>query len=264
MNIVRADLPRDIDVLEIHTLADLHLGDKYCDTKLIEEHIKEIADTGNAYVIVNGDILNNATRSSVSDIYSETLSPMQQVGRAVQLFRPIKNKILCINSGNHEGRSNRGDGLESLAFVASELGLSEKYSAEGTLLFIRFGKSIKKEHQNANKHRRLCYSVYATHGSGGGRKVGGKANRLSDLSGIIDTDIYLHSHTHLPMVFRESYFRVNANNSSVTEVDKLFVNTAAYLTYGGYGESHGYKPSSRETPVIYMSGIDNKKMWAKV
>jgi hypothetical protein len=37
-------------------------------------------------------------------------------------------------------------------------------------------------------------------------------------------------------------------------VDKLFVNTAANLRYGGYGEAGEFKPSSMETPVIYLDG----------
>jgi hypothetical protein len=37
-------------------------------------------------------------------------------------------------------------------------------------------------------------------------------------------------------------------------VTKLFVNTAANLDYGGYGEAQAFKPASKDTPVIYLSG----------
>jgi hypothetical protein len=37
-------------------------------------------------------------------------------------------------------------------------------------------------------------------------------------------------------------------------VDKLFVNTAASLDYGGYGDAMGFKPASKQSPVIYLSG----------
>jgi hypothetical protein len=40
----------------------------------------------------------------------------------------------------------------------------------------------------------------------------------------------------------------------VALVDRLFVNTAANLNYGGYGEAQEFKPSSKDTPTIYLSG----------
>ena len=43
-----------------------------------------------AYIILNGDILNNATKTSVSDCYSEVLMPMEQIQQAVELFVQIR------------------------------------------------------------------------------------------------------------------------------------------------------------------------------
>ena len=92
------------------------------------------------------------------------------------------------------------------------------------------------------------------HGSGGGRKEGAKAIRLADMASIIDTDVYIHSHTHLPMIMKQAFHRVDNKSSTVALVDKLFVNTAANLTYGGYGEAGEFKPNSTDTTVIYLSG----------
>jgi hypothetical protein len=98
------------------------------------------------------------------------------------------------------------------------------------------------------------YSCYCTHGSGGGRREGGKVNRLADLASIVDADIYIHAHTHLPLIFKESFFRVSGSNSSVALTEKLFVNTSAMLNYGGYGDKAGFKPASKSSPVIYLNG----------
>jgi hypothetical protein len=100
--------------------------------------------------------------------------------------------------------------------------------------------------------------IYANHGSGGGRKEGAKIIRLADMASIVDADIYIHSHTHLGMIMKESFFRVNPMNSSVKQVDKLFVNTASCLTYGGYGEGYEFKPSSKATPIIYLNGLQKE------
>ena len=73
----------------------------------------------------------------------------------------------------------------------------------------------------------------------------------------------MHSHTHLPLVFKEGYYRVSGSNSSVALVDKLFVNTAASLDYGGYGDKAGFKPASKCSPIIYLNG-HKREMWAKL
>ena len=101
------------------------------------------------------------------------------------------------------------------------------------------------------------------HGSGGGRKEGAKAIRLADMASIVDADIYCHGHTHLPLIFRESFYRVSGSNSSVALTDKLFVNMGAALNYGGYGDKQGFKPASKATPVIYLNG-HKREMWAKL
>ena len=74
------------------------------------------------------------------------------------------------------------------------------------------------------------------------------------MAGIIDCDFYIHSHTHLPMIMKQAFHRVDNSNSTVTLVNKLFVNTAANLTYGGYGEAGAFKPNSNDTPVIHLWG----------
>ena len=52
-------------------------------------------------------------------------------------------------------------------------------------------------------------------------------------------------------------------NSSVAEVTKLFVNTAAALSYGGYGDAQGYKPACKDNPIIYLYN-GKKKMTAEL
>ena len=57
------------------------------------------------------------------------------------------------------------------------------------------------------------------------------------------------------MIMKQAFYRVDRYNSTFALVDKLFVNTGASLDYGGYGEAFEYKPSSKHTPTIYLSGV---------
>ena len=257
MKAIRCDLPY-ADRIEIIPMADLHIGDIHSDFKSIMERIEYIKNTPNVYCILDGDLMDTAIATSIGDTYGASLQPMEQLKQCVKIFEPIKDKILCVLPGNHEHRIYKTDGLDITELMCSQLGIIEKYSPTTALLFMRFGKNNSR-----NKYRPILYTAYVTHGSGGGRREGGKINRLADLASIVDADIYIHAHTHLPLIFKESFFRVSGSNSSVALVDKLFVNTAASLDYGGYGDKQGYKPASKSSPVIYLDGR-KRDMWAKL
>lgn len=259
MKTVKVNLSEDIEKLEIHIFADWHIGDKACNIAAIKEEINAVKDNPNAYCICNGDLMNNATKTSVSDCYSEVLTPQEQIDTLVDLLTPVKDKILILTQGNHEARTFRNDGIDLTSIVASNLDLLDRYVREGGVVFLRFG--LSERHKSLK--RKICYSIYVTHGSGGGRKEGAKAIRLADLAATIDTDVYVHAHTHLPMIMKEDYFRINIPNNAVAQVEKLFVNSAAKLGYGGYGQSGGFKPSSISNPVIYLKGR-RKKATAKL
>ena len=257
MKAIRCDLPY-AEKIEIHPMADLHLGDNNSDFKLIMERIEYIKNTPNAYCILGGDLMDAAIASSIGDTYGANLQPMEQLKQCVKIFEPIKDKILAVLPGNHENRVYKTDGIDLTEIMCAQLGIPQKYSPTTVLLFIRFGQQGGRRN-----NRPFLYTAYVTHGSGGGRKEGGKVNRLADLASIVDADIYIHAHTHLPLVFKESFFRVSGGNSSVALVDKLFVNTAATLNYGGYGDKQGFKPASKCSPVIYLNGLKHE-MWAKL
>lgn len=250
MKTIKIDLPADLDEIELYPLFDWHIGDSMSDAFLIEETLKRIKETTNAYCVLGGDLMDTAIASSIGDTYSAHLQPMEQLKLCVKLFEPIKDKILCILPGNHENRVYKSDGIDTTAMMAAQLGLSGKYSETTALLFIRFGHEMRRNSEG----RKMVYTVYATHGSGGGRREGGKINRLADLAQIVDADVYLCGHTHLPAVFREGFYRVSKSNSAVQYVDRLFVNAAAALNYGGYGDKAGFKPASKQSPVIYLDG----------
>lgn len=259
MKVIKIDLPRELEQVELHIFADEHYGDEHCDIKRLLQRIEYVRNTPTAYCILNGDIIDNATRTSIGDVYAQEFTPMEQLQRAVEIFEPIKDKILCITHGNHENRTYKKEGINLSALMASQLGLADKYTPTSAVMFIRFGAERgMKESNGSGNVRKICYTVYALHGSGGGRKEGAKAIRLADLASIIDTDIYIHSHTHLPMTMKQAFHRIDPRNSAISLVDKLFVNTAANINYGGYGEAGAFKPSSKDTPIIYLCGTKNQ------
>ena len=227
MKIIKVDLPRELESVELHTFADEHIGDEQSDIKRVIERIEYVKNTPNAYCILNGDLMDNATKTSIGDTYTQVFNPMEQLARAVELFTPIKDKILCITHGNHENRTYKKEGINLSRLIADQLGLTERYTPTSATLFIRVGENScgAKETNGSGKYRQICYTLYVLHGSGGGRKEGAKAIRLADMASIIDTDIYIHAHTHLPMIMKQAFHRIDPRNNSVALVDKLFVNS---------------------------------------
>lgn len=204
--------------------------------------------------------MNNATKTSVSDCYAEEIPPMEQMERFVALFEPIKDKILAVTSGNHENRTYIKEGIDLTAVACKQLGIEDRYSKTSALIFVKFGQG--KIHENKRSSKQL-YTIYCVHGSGGGRKEGAKAIRLADMANIVDADVYIHSHTHLPMVMKQGFYRIDRPNGVSNKIDKLFVNTSAMLKYGGYGEVFEFKPSSTDCPVIYLYS-KQRRMEAKL
>ena len=111
MKAIKCDLPY-AEQIEVHTLADLHIGDAMADFKLIMERIEYIKNTKNAYCILGGDLMDTAIASSVGDTYGANLKPMEQLKQCVKIFEPIKDKILAVLPGNHENRVYRFDGID--------------------------------------------------------------------------------------------------------------------------------------------------------
>lgn len=250
MHIVKVDYPHDWESATLYTLADLHIGDPHSLSGLIGERMEEIKQDPHGLVILNGDLLNTALRGSVSDVYGEKMSPMRQIATLVDILEPIKGKIIGVTTGNHENRVYKNDGVDIMRLVCRELGIEERYDPCGVLIFLRFGH--KKTHKGIENPQ--SYTIYSTHGSGGGRKEGAKAIRLADMATIVDADCYIHSHTHLPMIFMQSFYRVNPGNCSTTKVERLFVNTGATLEYGGYGQMYEFKPAAVATPKVIFKG----------
>jgi predicted phosphodiesterase len=251
---VTIDRPTDWPNARIHILSDLHLEDKNCDMRTATSRVDAIKADPRALAVLNGDLLNNATKGSVSDIYSETLSPMKAIDRVVALLFPIREQVIGADIGNHEWRTYKQDGIDIMRLVCRELGCEKVYNPEGVLIFLRFGSKPRSEWKAGASGCPMCYTIYATHGVGGGGKEGGKVNRLVSLENIVDADIYIHSHTHLPLAFPVPYNRTNVQNQTVREVDRWFVNDGSALLYGGYGQAACFKPSSRHSPVIHISG----------
>lgn len=248
MKCIKIDLPESVETITLEIFSDLHIGSNKCDMDLIKARIERVKNDPNTYGVLLGDIVNNSTKTSVGDVYNESLSPMSQITTAIELFRPIAHKIIGGTSGNHERRSYKQDGIDLLYFMFTELNIADKYAYDAALLFIRFGINDRY------KRRKMCYTVYLTHGDGqGGRMIGGKANGLQRRGQIVNSDIVITGHTHTPFTFRSMSYAVDYQKSTVKEREQVFVNASATLKYEEYAELYGLAPSSVISPRVVLN-----------
>lgn len=258
MRAIRADLSADYKSIELLVLADYHYADPHSDHQAIRKDIDYVNTHDNVYCVLAGDLLDCALKSSLGDAYTN-LSPMEELSAMMDLLAPISSKILAAVGGNHEARHYKTNGVDMTRLLMKQLGIEKRYSPDTALIFLRFGEDKSRN----GHHRQILYTIYLTHGSGGGRKEGGKIQRLADYSQIVDSDIYCVGHTHLPASFKTGFARPSAANNSITYCTKLFVNCAAKLNYGGYGDTGGFKPPCTDTPIILLNG-EHKEMRALI
>ena len=239
MNIIKRKVDISENVMRIFVLADLHIGDGLMDKDRLEQFIDDVMADDSNYIIINGDLINNETRQSVSDIFGAVMTPDEQIDYLVELLEPMRDKILVMIEGNHELRSYKSDGILVIKRVARELGIENCYSNGAYLLFIDIDG--------------VTYSIYGKHGTGGGKTVGVKANRLIDMLDNVNADIFIHSHTHTLLVCRALGNYIHPATNEQNEVDHLYLNSSAFLKFGGYGEEQGFRPASTLYPHIILN-----------
>ena len=250
MELHEEKLSDKFDYIDIKPISDVHIGDPQLDDQLIQEDVDWATEADNRFILLNGDLMNTATTHSVSNTYENTMTPHDELKYARKLFKPAKDKILGMTAGNHENRIYRNDGLD----VCEELALTLDcfYAHDGLVLKVKFGK--RKSNQ-----KNQVYSIYMSHGFSGARTTGGKANRLDKLRNIVVTDCYITSHTHSKITFKKNIFTPDLRNNKITKKKQIFINTGAYLKYGGYGERKEYHPSDLGTVILRLYAA-NKNM----
>lgn len=248
---IKINLEEDNNI-QIYVLSDMHIGDANADLPTLKRIIEHIKNTPNMYVILLGDILNTALKTSKSDIYSETLNVMDAQKLALQLLLPIKDKILAMTPGNHENRVWKEVGIDLSLWLAEKLEVQDRYRNNNIALTIQFGSDV-----NGNPFR---LNIFGQHGAyGGGRRLGAAMNALEDLDGIVgNADIYIRAHTHQPIQGSRNIFLFD-DKGNIHRRTKYYFNSPSVLNYGGYAAEKGYKPTDDTPCYLNIRAISTRK-----
>lgn len=242
--------------IEIWPVFDVHLGATEHNAEAWAKFCKMILSRENAYLVLGGDLINNCTRSSISNIWEETASPSMQKRLIVEMLEPLKDRILCSVGGNHERRSEKDADYDPAYDIMCKLHKEELYRKNIAFLRVKMGVDGGAGQKNP------CYVFCVTHGAAGGAKYGGATNKAVDfgytLSGI---DCLIVGHTHKPFVTSPAQIVADPQHGMAYIKPFYVVNATAWMNYGGYAAQKMLPPSSITPQVITLSG---KKKLIKV
>lgn len=244
--IIPYEFPEDWDSIEIFPLSDLHIGDPKADIPMFRKFVAMIKERPNRFLLYNGDNLNNAIKTSVSNVYNETMNPNEQRKWLAAELDQIRDRFLCFVCGNHEYRSKKDVDLSAVEWLADKLGCPY-YSDDEAALKISLGKG--------ENGKRVTYGLYVTHGNGGGKYVGGAMNNVENLALTIEgADVVVVGHVHKKAASKPAVRVMDLQNNVMRQKDKLCVISSHWADFGGYAARKMYRPSSKGSVPIILSG----------
>ncbi len=226
------DFGQETKHITIVPLADVHLGAEGSAWQQFYELVKQIAKEPDTYVTLQGDLIDNGLKNSVTNVYRQTMRPYEQKREMAKALEPIRDKILCIIPGNHERRSKKEADACPTYDIASKLDLEDKYRESIAFLRVGLGKRTTGKVRDCKPH---VYFLACVHGAGGGALPGGMVNRADRFMQAMDgVDVFIHGHSHKQYCLRGSKLVVDAQNKRVTRRPTLTMCAGAWLDYVGY------------------------------
>lgn len=237
-------------------VTDVHFGALEHAKQEWEQFCKFVEETPNIYLILGGDLINNSVRSSVANPFDEVYRPREQKTRMVEYLKPIKDRVLCAVSGNHERRSMKDDDVDLTYDIMTKLDIEHLYRENAA--FVKIGLGQRKE-ETARPETNFVFGV--THGAGGGIFTGAAINRNERFGNIVEgLDCLIVGHTHKGTVSKPSKIVIDRTNEKVSVKSYTVVSSVSWLNYGGYAMQKMLLPSKVADPQrIIIGGTRNEK-----
>jgi len=239
------------DVFYIYPIGDIHAGSVNCDEDKFQSEIQKISKIPNAYIVGMGDycdaILKDDKRFDIGGLagwLKQDNILESQRNFIVDNLKPVKDKILCMLTGNHEETVHALYQTDQTGNICKDLGVP--YAGYSCFLNLHF------ERDNTNSRRMI--QIHAWHGAGAAQTEGARIMRLMRLVNDVQADIYLMGHLHA--VTSHSPERLTCSNGSIKSKRLIATLTGSWLkaymqkSSPSYSEKAGYKPSYIGCPVI--------------
>jgi predicted phosphodiesterase len=236
----------DITIIPI---ADVHLGARECMEQEFIKFIDSIKDKPNVYLVLGGDLINNATRSSVTNIFEEIMRPADQKKEMSKILAPVAHKILAAVSGNHERRSGKDADDDPTYDILCKIDREDVYRENMAFVKFQFGDPAKNGENNPT------YTSVVTHGAGGGALTSGAVLKGERFGYAIDgMDALIMGHTHKPFTTQPGKIVIDKYNNKVSVKPFKVINMTSWLDYSGYAAAKMLLPSSHCMHTLTLRG----------
>ena len=241
-------------------VSDVHLGAAECMEKEWIAFIKMVEESENTYITLGGDLLNNATKSSVSNIYDEVYRPSEAKRMMARMLEPIRDRILCAVGGNHERRSSKDVDDDITYDIMAKLDIENLYRENIAFLKIQLGNKTNENGVKSAGRDRPTYCLAVTHGSGGGILTGAGVNRNERFGYSVDgIDALIVGHTHKPYTTQPGKIVVDSHNNQISIKPFKVISSTSWLEFGGYAAQKMLLPSTHCLQTLILRG-DKKEM----
>ena len=241
----------------IFPISDVHYGALEHMQKEWTDFCKLVEQTPNAYIILGGDLINNNVRTcSFVNPYDELVRPREQKKRMVEFLEPIKDRILCAVSGNHEARSMKDDDIDITYDIMAKLDIEDLYRPNVAFMKVSLGR--RKDNSPIQS-----YTFAVTHGAGGGIYTGATVNRNERFGNVIEgLDCLVVGHTHKGTVSKPAKIVIDRKNDKVSMSHYTVISMVSWLNYGGYAMQKMLLPAHVADPQklkLHMN-VHNKRI----
>lgn len=234
-------------------LNDLHIGAFGCNIDKLIRYLQQVKHIPNCYIILNGDLMNNANNLGKSSPLENALSPMNEQKIIHTLFSDpiIKSKIICSTSGNHEsGARAKDSGLDALAMPMATLDLLDIYARYMAQIVLKIRCPYTRNGVSE-------FRILARHGSGCGGRSGKVIEEMfSALKNFGNFDMVIQGHTHKNLMSIDDRVVQNGKYSSLKK-SVVPVNVPSLEEASQYAMESGYPAPNTDNSLLCIRAERN-------
>ena len=224
---------------ELLFVGDAHYGSPQFDEPRFLAMLKYCL-TNRIHVLLMGDLMETATRSSVgAGVYEQEDPTQDQYNQMCDWLQPLADAGLLVGAhlGNHEFRIYQESGFNVTKAMCKQLKI--RYLGDACWTEIRVGKQT--------------YSLYSLHGRTGARFDGTALLALERISTSFMCDLCAMGHAH--KLIQSSVLIQRTVHGLVREFKKYLLITGSFLKYdGGYAQTVGLPMGKLGSPKVKFYG----------
>ena len=219
-------IPSDVPVI-ISFSGDWHLGSEGVDYETFDEDLDFISSTPNLYVMIGGDAIDNFIQPSKIGPALDQQPIIFQRALLEGAISKIREKVICIGTGNHNWWTKQAAGFDDTAEFAKKMNIL--YTGHGGFLNLTVGNQL--------------YRIFRIHKT----KFNSSFNPTHSLkqmwrTGIKDFDIGVGEHGHVPHI---EVFRGHGKKKAAIKI-------GTYKVYDTYAIANGFFGVEIRTPCVIL------------